>query len=118
MLQRRWLHRLNALPFKREVGSFLSAPAVALLVEAQKMHLEAVNRLTLGSEWSSRTLLQIVQSTHRLPQRALLHHHASQAWNGDHFLQGLSPEPVRMNDQLLALLERDFGTLTQFQEQA
>jgi len=65
----------------------------------------------LGTPMGGLSLYQIVEKVHKEPHNALLYFYTSQAWNMDFFLQGLSEQPTSPTNQLLLMIERDFGSL-------
>lgn len=128
----RKVHVLSQLPFHPSagVGKFLSPKTCDLLIKLQSDRLEKVNRISQGSHvhielvvnlvdnaLSRLSLYQIIEKTQDDPNQAIVYNCASQAWNTDFFLQGLTPEPLAMTDKLIAAIETNFGSVAKFKEE-
>ncbi len=112
---------MPVLPFAERLGvePFLTPRTLELLTGLHRHHLQRVNHSISGTELASLPLYQLVQKTHQNSAHARLHHYASQAWNMDFWLQGLTPasgyrEPLPV---LRQAIERDFGSWDAFVEQ-
>lgn len=108
---------MNTLPFAAEEGlrPLLSKSTLELLQRMQRFHLLNVNQAVQGTELGGLNLYQLVEMTHRDSSQALLHHHASQAWNMDFWLQGLTSQPREPLPALVQAIERDFGSWARFE---
>lgn len=98
------------------IRPFLSAKAVELMLSLQREHMHRINQLVQGTPLATANLYQIIERTHRDSSAALLHHLASQVWNTDFFLQGLTRQPREPLAALKSILERDFGSVQGMQE--
>lgn len=99
------------------IRPFLSSKAVELMLSLQRENMYRINQLVQGTPLATANLYQIIERTHRDSSAALLHHLASQVWNTDFFLQGLTRQPRELLAALKGLLERDFGSVQGMQEQ-
>lgn len=112
---------MPVLPFAETLGvePFLTPRTLELLTSLHRHHLQRVNHSINGTDLASLPLYQLIQKTHQNSAHARLHHYASQAWNMDFWLQGLTPaagyrEPLPVLQQAI---ERDFGSWDAFVEQ-
>jgi len=60
---------------------------------------------------------QLLDQLHRDPNNASLYSTASQVWNLDFFLQGLTPNPVEPSDKVIEAIEGSFGSMDKFKSQ-
>lgn len=129
-MQRRCLHIASSLPFAEGsgVGLFLSTKSLDLLRKIQRDHINALNQTVrgtssrllndhnsfLGTSLDQLSIHQLMQRTHNDSNHCNLFATASQIWNMDFFLQGLSPEPIHQTDKLVELIEQSFGSFQKF----
>lgn len=112
---------MPVLPFAEASGvrPFLSPKALELLANLHRQYLQRVNHSISGTDLAVLPLYQLIQKTYQNSLHARLHHYASQAWNMDFWLQGLTPaagyrEPL---PALRQAIEKDFGGWQAFLEQ-
>lgn len=116
-MQRRCLHIASSLPFIEGtgVGQFLSPKSLNLLKQIQGENLSSLNQSLQGTPQEQLSIYQLLQRTHSDANQANVFATASQVWNMDFFLQGLSPALMAKTDKLEEAIESSFGSFAKFQ---
>ncbi len=75
-------------------------------------YVDTTNKLTAGTAYEGKSLTDIILSA-----AGPLFNNAAQAYNHEFYFNGISPVPVAVPEQLLSLINRDFGSLDDFKAQ-
>lgn len=109
---------MPTFPFNIEEGirPYLSGKTTEMLHGLQRQYLQRLNHATQNSDLDHLSLFQLIERTHLDSSKALIHHYASQAWNVDFWLQGLTSNSTEPMPALRQAIERDFGSWRVFRE--
>ncbi|KAJ2725208.1 hypothetical protein GGI07_001470 [Coemansia sp. Benny D115] len=112
-------HQPAILPYSPEKGlaPFLSGQSLDFLYNNRQADLvKNVNRLSEGTEYEGKSLVNVITDSALDPTRIPLTNNASQAWNIDFFLRSLTDEPRPIKDDLRRQIAEQFGSFERFQE--
>ncbi|KAJ2852767.1 hypothetical protein IWW36_000124 [Coemansia brasiliensis] len=111
-------HQMAILPYDAEdgVAPFLSPQSIDFLYNMRQVELiNTVNQMTAGTDFEGRTLYDTVYASSQDPTQAALANNASQAWNIDFFLQGLTNDQQPPSSLLQQTISQNFGNFERFQ---
>ncbi|CAG8472527.1 26437_t:CDS:2 [Racocetra persica] len=111
----RQLHSVVPLPYTIDNGiqPLFTEKSLKELIDYQSTLVDNLNKFT--SEFSDYTIYEIITKTAQEPSKALIFNYASQAWNNDFFLQGLTPKGVTLPEPFLhERIKQTFGSINDF----
>lgn len=80
-----------------------------------KAYVDALNKLTDGTEFADLPLVEVVRKTAEKPERAAIFNNAGQAWNHAFFWESLVPNGGdRPSGRIADMIERDLGGAEKF----
>ncbi|MDD4557241.1 MAG: superoxide dismutase [Alphaproteobacteria bacterium] len=83
-----------------------------------KAYIDNLNNLIKGTKFEKMTLEEIVVSSANQPEYAGIFNNAAQAWNHNLFWKTMTPNGGgKPKGELLAKIEKDFGSYDKFREQ-
>ena len=82
-----------------------------------KAYVDKLNELTTGTRFVEMTLEDVVRATFNDEAKREIFNNAAQAWNHTFFWACLTPRGGKPSGQMLAAVERDFGSYDKFAEQ-
>ncbi|KAK3337167.1 putative 37S ribosomal protein [Cercophora scortea] len=114
MSQRRSNHTVNPLEhnFEKGIPGFLTANAFSIAwTEYQSLMIKKLNSLVAGTDYEAKEMKHIILNSSRDPGQASIFNYASMAHNNEFFFQKLSPQKVKMPEQLKKALIESFGSI-------
>ena len=96
---------------------FLSPKALETIRANQNHCLDRLNALTKATALEGQPISRVIEATYIDCSKTHLYNYASQAWNNDFFLSGLTPFQMEIPPALKAAIQADFGTVDEFQQQ-
>ncbi|CAG8689544.1 20343_t:CDS:2, partial [Gigaspora margarita] len=117
----RQFHSVVPLPYAigNGIQPLFTEKSLKELIDYQYNLVDNLNKLTSDSEFSDYTIYEIITKTAQDPSKALIFNYASQAWNNDFFLQGLTPKGVTFPETFLhELIKQTFGSIDDFKTHA
>ncbi|RIB11881.1 Manganese/iron superoxide dismutase [Gigaspora rosea] len=113
----RQFHSVVPLPYAigNGIQPLFTEKSLKELIDYQYTLVDNLNKLTSDSEFSDYTIYEIITKTAQDPSKALIFNYASQAWNNDFFLQGLTPKGVTLPEAFLhERIKQTFGSIDDF----
>ncbi|CAG8617867.1 13140_t:CDS:2 [Dentiscutata erythropus] len=111
------LHSVVPLPYAVDNGiqPLFTEKSLKDLIDFQFTLVDNLNKLTSDTEFSDYTIYEIITKTAQEPSKALIFNYASQAWNNDFFLQGLTTKGVTSPETFLhERIKQTFGSISDF----
>ncbi|CAG8679559.1 15415_t:CDS:2, partial [Cetraspora pellucida] len=113
----RQLHSVVPLPYAIDNGiqPLFTEKSLKELIDYQSTLVDNLNKLTSDTEFSDYTIYEIITKTAQEPSKALIFNYASQAWNNDFFLQGLTPKgETSLETFFHERIKQTFGSISDF----
>lgn len=106
-------HQLPPLPYAfNALAPFISEETLAYHYgKHHKGYVDKLNELIEGTQFEGLPLSEIVKNS-----AGEVFNNAAQAWNHEFFWKCLTPNHHQMSSEVLQVVERDFGSVDQFQD--
>lgn len=111
---------LPALPYEMTaLEPYISAKTMEFHYgKHHKAYVDNLNKLVKGTEFENMPLERVVKETYNKPEFAPIFNNAAQAWNHNFFWHSMKKNGGgKPEGELLAKIERDFGSYEKFREE-